>query len=125
MRKLILAVVVAALVPVPVAEATYHGSINAGNYTVNFGSPTAGACAATGMLITKAGRMDVDYVISTLSGSGASEVHTVPINAVRLVIEIDSGRDGHSCVMQVVQGGRSIAQVDILFEGRLVFDVVS
>jgi len=119
MKKLMLALVTAALLHAPIAEAAYIGTLTAGS-SYSFEIVTGGGVvtAVTFMSVVR-GRLQIDNVI-TVTGSTLPTNIPVPAHADRVILLADT-RGGGSLIR--VNGGL-LQEVSANPEARLVADVV-
>jgi hypothetical protein len=120
MKKLMLALVTAALLHVPTAQAAYIGTFTAGgSYTVEVVTGASVEWAVTFMSVVR-GRLQIDNVIS---GNGSFPPLNIPVpaHADRAMLLIDT-RNG-SALIRVVSGDVP-QEFSANPEIRLVADVV-
>jgi hypothetical protein len=119
MKKLIFALVTAALLHVPSAKAVYMGTFTAGSfYSFEIATGASVTTAVTFMSVVR-GRLQVDNII-TVNGSTQPTNIPVPVRAERVVLLIDT-RGGSTLIR--VNGGVP-QEVSANPEARVVADVV-
>jgi hypothetical protein len=119
MKKLMFALVTAALVHGPVTKAAYIGTFTAGSfYSFEAVAPSGVETAVTFMSVVR-GRLQVDNMI-TFNGNLPPTNIPVPIRAERLVLLIDTR--GGSVLIRV--NGGVPQEVSANPEARVVADVV-
>ena len=119
MKKLMFALVIAALLHVPTAKAVYVGTFTAGtSYSFEIVATSAVEWAVTFMSVVR-GRLQVDNVIS---GNGNFPPINIPVpaRAERLILLVDT-RNGSALIR--VNGG-VFQEVIANPEARVVADVV-
>jgi hypothetical protein len=112
MRKLLAAVLAAALVAVPTAEAEYLGSVpRAAGYTLEV--VTTGRVAVTTLLVTQRGSA-IAEAVDVFDGSAgtppAPVARAIPRKAVRLILVVDAPPTG-SAHVKVTAGGKVFESV--------------
>jgi hypothetical protein len=118
-RKVIFALVIAALLQVPTAKAEYIGTFTAGSfYSFEISTGLNVETAVTFMSVVR-GRLQVDDVI-TVSGNLLPTNISVPAHAERVILVVDT-RGGSSLIR--VNGG-VLQEFSANPEVRLVADVV-
>jgi hypothetical protein len=119
MKKLMFALVTAALLHVPMAKAEYIGTFTAGtSYSFEVVSLANVETAVTFMSVVR-GRLQIDNVI-TVNGSTLPTNIPVPAHADRIILLVDT-RNGSALIR--VNGGVP-QEVSANPEARLVADVV-
>jgi hypothetical protein len=118
-KKLIFALVTAALLHGPMAKAAYIGTFTAGSfYSFEIATGASVETAVTFMSVVR-GRLQIDYVI-TVNGSTQPTNIPVPAHAERIILLVDNR--GGSTLIRVNWGVPQ--EVSANPEARVVADVV-
>lgn len=121
MKKLIFALVIAALLHVPTVKAEYLGTFTASSfYSFEISAGINVETAVTFMSVVR-GRLQVDDVI-TVSGNLPETNISIPAHAERIILLVDT-RGGPSLIRVRVNGG-GLQEFSADSEVRLVADVV-
>jgi hypothetical protein len=118
MKKLIFAVITAALLHVPTAKAAYIGTFTGNSYLFEVVAPSGVETAVTFMSVVR-GRLQVDNII-TFNGNLPTTMIPLPTRADRIILLIDT-RGGLALIR--VNGGVP-QEVGADPEARVVADVV-
>jgi hypothetical protein len=119
MKKLIFALIAAALLHSPPAKAAYVGTFISGSYSFEIITTSSVETAVTFMSVVR-GRLQIDDIIA-VSGSLSARSISVPAHAERLILLIDT-RNGSALVRIISDGVPQEIQANP--EARLVADVV-
>ena len=120
MKKLVLALLVAAVVHVPTAEAAYLGCLDSAQpYTL--GVTTTSRVAITILVITTRSRLDVEETL-LFDSTSPPLLRTLPPRAVRMIFVLDSSQNGNG-VVQITQGFLVRFEVPVADNNNAVIDV--
>jgi hypothetical protein len=120
MKKLMFALVTAALLHVPSAKAAYIGTFTAGSsYSLEISAVSNVTTAVTFMSVVR-GRLQIDDVI-TVNGNFPPTNIPVPAHADRVILLVDTNQ--YSALIRIISGGIP-QEVSANPEARVVADVV-
>jgi len=118
MQKLMLAVLIAAMVHIPTAEASYIGSLNS-DFPYTLEVTTTSRVAVTILFVVK-GRLDVEEILVFDSTSPAL-TRTIPPRVDRIIFMADASPNGNG-VVKISQGTTTRFEVPVNPHDAIVVD---